>query len=71
MTGQQQRDELHRQIWSIANDVRGAVDGWDYNTNDIGYDFTEDCTFTVTANTLQAVDGGSEILTSCSVPKAN
>lgn len=30
MTGQQQRDELHRQIWSIANDVRGAVDGWDF-----------------------------------------
>lgn len=30
MTSQQQRDELHRQIWSIANDVRGAVDGWDF-----------------------------------------
>tara|TARA_R110001583_G_C5643203_1_gene408069 strand:+ start:453 stop:749 length:297 start_codon:yes stop_codon:yes gene_type:complete len=21
---------LHRQIWAIANDVRGAVDGWDF-----------------------------------------
>ena len=30
MTGQQQRDELHRQIWAIANRVRGAVDGWDF-----------------------------------------
>ena len=30
MTGQQQREELHRQIWSIANEVRGAVDGWDF-----------------------------------------
>ena len=30
MTSQQQRDELHRQIWSIANEVRGAVDGWDF-----------------------------------------
>jgi type I restriction enzyme M protein len=30
MTGQQQRDELHRKIWSIANEVRGAVDGWDF-----------------------------------------
>ncbi len=30
MTGQQQRDELHRKIWQIANDVRGAVDGWDF-----------------------------------------
>jgi type I restriction enzyme M protein len=28
--GQQQRDELHRNIWAIANDVRGAVDGWDF-----------------------------------------
>jgi len=30
MTGQQQRDDLHRKIWQIANDVRGAVDGWDF-----------------------------------------
>ncbi|WP_430416302.1 type I restriction-modification system subunit M [Parasphingorhabdus sp.] len=30
MTGQQQRDELHRKIWAIANEVRGAVDGWDF-----------------------------------------
>ena len=30
MTGQQQRDALHRQIWQIANRVRGAVDGWDF-----------------------------------------
>lgn len=30
MTGTQQRAELHRQIWQIANDVRGAVDGWDF-----------------------------------------
>lgn len=30
MTGKEQRDELHRQIWAIANDVRGAVDGWDF-----------------------------------------
>ncbi len=24
-----QRAELHRRIWAIADDVRGAVDGWD------------------------------------------
>lgn len=30
MTSQQQRDELHRRIWAIANEVRGAVDGWDF-----------------------------------------
>jgi len=30
MTGNEQRKELERQIWQIANDVRGAVDGWDF-----------------------------------------
>ncbi|MXO66583.1 type I restriction-modification system subunit M [Altericroceibacterium endophyticum] len=30
MTSQQQRDALYRQIWAIANEVRGAVDGWDF-----------------------------------------
>lgn len=31
MTSLQQRAELHRQIWAIANEVRGAVDGWTLN----------------------------------------
>lgn len=30
MTSMQQRDELQKQIWKIANDVRGSVDGWDF-----------------------------------------
>ena len=30
MTSLQQRAELQRQIWAIANDVRGSVDGWDF-----------------------------------------
>ncbi len=30
MTSIQQRDALQRQIWQIANDVRGSVDGWDF-----------------------------------------
>ena len=25
-----ERAELHRTIWRIANDLRGAVDGWDF-----------------------------------------
>ena len=25
-----ERDELHRSIWAIADEVRGAVDGWDF-----------------------------------------
>lgn len=30
MTSMQQRAELQSQIWKIANDVRGSVDGWDF-----------------------------------------
>jgi len=30
MSSVQQRAELQSQIWKIANDVRGAVDGWDF-----------------------------------------
>lgn len=30
MTSTNQRAELHSQIWKIANDVRGSVDGWDF-----------------------------------------
>ncbi|GJL96834.1 MAG: type I restriction-modification system subunit M [Hyphobacterium sp.] len=30
MTGAEQRAELQRNIWKIANEVRGSVDGWDF-----------------------------------------
>ncbi|MFA6778693.1 MAG: type I restriction-modification system subunit M [Paludibacteraceae bacterium] len=30
MTSVNQRDELQSKIWKIANEVRGAVDGWDF-----------------------------------------
>lgn len=36
MTSIQQRAELQRQIWQIANDVRGAVDGWDFKQYVLG-----------------------------------
>ena len=26
---EQEREELHRAIWAIANELRGAVDGWE------------------------------------------
>ena len=29
-TRDQQRAELHKTIWSIADDLRGSVDGWDF-----------------------------------------
>ena len=33
---EQEREELHRTIWSIANDLRGAVDGWDFKQYVLG-----------------------------------
>ena len=35
-TATQQREELQRRIWQIANDVRGAVDGWDFKQYVLG-----------------------------------
>ena len=32
----QERDELHRAIWNIANDLRGSVDGWDFKNYVLG-----------------------------------
>lgn len=32
----QQRDEIQRSIWQIANDVRGTVDGWDFKQYVLG-----------------------------------
>ena len=36
MTSIQQRNALQNQIWKIANDVRGAVDGWDFKQYVLG-----------------------------------
>ncbi len=33
---EQERSELHRTIWSIANDLRGSVDGWDFKQYVLG-----------------------------------
>ncbi len=36
MSKEQERDELHRTIWQIANDLRGSVDGWDFKSYVLG-----------------------------------
>ena len=33
---EQERDELHRAIWAIADKLRGAVDGWDFKNYVLG-----------------------------------
>lgn len=36
MAREQERAELHRTIWQIANDLRGSVDGWDFKNYVLG-----------------------------------
>ncbi len=36
---EQERDELHKTIWNIANDLRGSVDGWDFKQYVLGFMF--------------------------------
>ena len=33
---EQERDELHRAIWAIEDELRGAVDGWDFKNYVLG-----------------------------------
>lgn len=33
---EKERDELHRTIWNMANDLRGSVDGWDFKQYVLG-----------------------------------
>jgi len=35
-TKEQERSELHRTIWQIANDLRGSIDGWDFKQYVLG-----------------------------------
>ena len=36
MSREQERAELHRTIWTMANDLRGSVDGWDFKSYVLG-----------------------------------
>ena len=36
MSREQERAELHRAIWQMANDLRGSVDGWDFKAYVLG-----------------------------------
>lgn len=56
MKSTQQRKELHRQIWQIANDVRGAVDGWDFKQYVLGALFYR----FISENFASYIEGGDE-----------
>jgi len=56
MTSTQQRAELQRQIWRIANDVRGSVDGWDFKHFVLGTLFYR----FISENFASYIEGGDE-----------
>lgn len=56
MTSIQQRAELHRQIWAIANDVRGSVDGWDFKQYVLGTLFYR----FISENFADYIEGGDD-----------
>lgn len=61
MTREEQRAELHRVIWQIANDLRGSVDGWDFKSYVLGILFyryiSEDITAYINQGEWSAKDG--------------
>lgn len=61
MTTRAERDELHKTIWGIANELRGKVDGWDFKAYVLGTIFYRYISENLTAyiNKMQA-DAGVE-----------
>ena len=56
MTSLKQRNELQAVIWRIANDVRGAVDGWDFKQFVLGTLFYR----FISENLCQYMENGDE-----------
>ena len=56
MSSEEQRRELQSQIWKIANDVRGSVDGWDFKQYVLGTLFYR----FISENFSNYIEGGDE-----------
>lgn len=56
ISGTAQRSELQSQIWKIANDVRGSVDGWDFKQCVLGTLFY--CF--ISENFINYIEGGDD-----------
>lgn len=67
MTSQQQRAALQRQIWGIANDVRGAVDGWDFKQYVLGSLFYR----FISENFASYIQGGDDSVAYADLDDAN
>ncbi len=64
MTSTQQRAELQRQIWQIANDVRGSVDGWDFKQYVLGTLFYR----FISENFSNYIEGGDDSVDYATLP---
>ena len=64
MTSNQQRDALQRQIWQIANEVRGSVDGWDFKQYVLGSLFYR----FISENFTDYIEAGDESIDYASLP---
>ncbi len=56
MSSTAQRSELQSQIWKIANDVRGSIDGWDFKQYVLGTLFYR----FISENFSNYIEGGDE-----------
>ena len=64
MTSIQQREQLQSQIWKIANEVRGAVDGWDFKQFILGTLFYR----FISENFTDYIEGGDDRINYASLP---
>jgi type I restriction enzyme M protein len=64
MISTQQRAELQRQIWQIANEVRGSVDGWDFKQYVLGTLFYR----FISENFANYIEGGETSVNYASLP---
>lgn len=64
MTSAQQSAALRNQIWKIANDVRGAVDGWDFKQYVLGTLFYR----FISENFASYIEGGDDSIRYAELP---
>ena len=64
MTSIDQRAELQAKIWKIANDVRGAVDGWDFKQFVLGTLFYR----FISENFTNYIEGGDDSIDYANLP---
>lgn len=64
MTATRQREELQSAIWKIANEVRGAVDGWDFKQFVLGTLFYR----FISENFAKYIEGGDDNVDYASLP---